>query len=205
MLKHAEALINVGKAPDWNRMTDPYGQTYSRNWYTYRQKEVKAIAKAHLYLHSLKPKMKAVQNFLRWHPTSDEYQAIQQYYEYLLSEAKNNLKRIKNELPLNKLNSEMSNEYMRYHTNVMVPVTKSLLKQMNDQQKNAKEIESLANELVPTSNNEGMNELRKKMKANANAAWKAERQGLENILTGKVHRNQTRARKTRKSRKTRKA
>lgn len=226
MLGLAELMMDVGDAPEWDETSDPYQQKYSRNWLDYQKRELKAAAKAHLYLHSLKPKMVPVQHFLRWHPKSDEYRAIQMHHDNLLSEAKRRMANIKSTMNLDEETVKMANLAKEHREAVEVPALKLMLEQMNKQKESAnamahlveelknsetkmandarrerikrlekaltgrnlteEELEQkLANEKAAEKNNLA-NTLRAKHKANANKAWKNERQELENMLAGKT-------------------
>jgi hypothetical protein len=134
LINHAKLLLDIGKAPKLNNKNQ-YGIEYERAYVDYTEKKIKALAKAHLYLHSLKPRIEQIKHYLRWHPKSKDanlYTFSLWMYDYTLDFVSNDLTKKKQEnLPLEKESLRMSEMSKKHHEDVEVPAVKLILEQMN--------------------------------------------------------------------------
>jgi hypothetical protein len=215
MLDETDLITNVGNVPDLNLNKNKHGIEYETKYINYTEKEIKALAKAHLYLASLKPKFKEIEYYLRWHPNSPDakaYKAALELYTFRMNNIRSNLKNKKTStLPLSKEMLEWSKFGEKWHQEMNIPAAKLMLEQMNrekqasDAQANlVRKLDAENQELYqqaklqqnkqlreagiePTENvvDTFVNNLSKQQKEEANKAWAEQRQELVNIIEGK--------------------
>lgn len=137
LLRKGFEMAKVGAAPIFNKTKNYYGQQYSRNWLAHESKKVKALAKSHLFFHSLKPKMKQLQDYIQANPTAEnvkEYTDILQIYFGRLDFITKKLKNTKESLVLNQYDINIANMLKQHHNEVTVPAGKLVLQEMNKEE-----------------------------------------------------------------------
>ncbi len=131
LLDETDLILNVGDEPEFNIKKNQYGINYETKDIELREKKVKALAKAHLYLHSLKPKFKQIEHYLRWHPKAADakaYKAALDMYDLRLDEVRSEIKNQKEFfLPRARQSLEWSKTAKQHHEEFEIPVLKMLL------------------------------------------------------------------------------
>jgi hypothetical protein len=134
LIHHTRDILDIGRPPKLDTKNQ-FGIEYGRAYVDYTEKSIKALAKAHLYLHSLKPRIEQIKHYVRWHPTSKDakvYTILLDSYEYWLQFVSNDLTKKKQEnLPLEKEILRMGEVSKKHHEDVEVPAAKRILEQMN--------------------------------------------------------------------------
>jgi len=215
LLDETDLILNVGDEPDLNINKNRFGLEFETKDVEWLQNKVKALAKAHLYLHSLKPKFAEIEKYLRWHPNAADakkYKAALHMYQVRMDEVRSDLKNKKEVfLPTAKESLEWSKLAKQRYETVDIPTAKLLLELMDKEKESANAqaelaaaIESQDKELYnqakkkqnkqlrnagiePSNNGQNTfaNNLSKQMKEEAEKAWAAERQNLVDIIEGK--------------------
>jgi hypothetical protein len=215
LLDETDLILNVGNSPNFNGNKNQYGINYETKQAEYIEKKIKALARAHLYLHSLKPKFHQIENYLRWHPKAADakaYTAVLHMYKLRLDEVRSEIKDQKEFYMPHVLESlDWSKSAKQHHEEFEIPLAKMVLAQMNkedesynaqeelaaaikSQQKErynfAKELENsrmraVGAESSPTYKNDLANTLSKEMQEDAKRARTMRRQAIVNIIEGK--------------------
>jgi hypothetical protein len=173
LLDETDLILNVGDEPELNQNKNQYGINYETKAVEHREKKVKALAKAHLYLHSLKPKFHQIENYLRWHPKAADakaYKGALDMYKLRLEEVRSEMKNQKELfLPLAKESLDWSKYVKKHHEEYNIPTAKILLAQMNKEKESYNAAAELA-AMVQAQNKELYNQARKQRNNSLRAA-----------------------------------
>ncbi len=138
MILEVGLILDIGKPP---RLEDKneFGIDYSQKYVDYLENKVKALAKAHLYLASMKSKFQEIEHYLRWHPNgkdAEDYKSLLNSYESQFDLIKKQLKSNKEDkLPLAKNELQMAERSKMHHETVEIPAAKLMIEQMNHEKK----------------------------------------------------------------------
>jgi hypothetical protein len=164
LLDETDLILNIGNEPELNLNKNRFGLEFETKDVEWLQKNVKALAKAHLYLHSLKPKFAEIEKYLRWHPNAADakaYKAALHMYQLRMDEVRSDLKDKKEFfLPTAKESLEWSKQAKQRYETVDIPTAKLLLQLLDKEKESADAQAELAAE-IEARNKELYNQARK--------------------------------------------